>query len=65
MLEYFGDYIGFIFLIIIVFLCGYYLLVIINSHHEATMRERAERYMSFYENADDDFDETSSTEEDS
>lgn len=63
MLEYFGDYLSFIVLGVIIFICFYYLMVIINTHHEEIMRQREQAYLSFYENADDNFDESSNTEE--
>ena len=63
MLEYFGDYFSYILLLIIVFIAIASTFSIYNKFHQQLMKERESMYQSFYEDADDDFDEENEKDE--
>lgn len=57
MLENINDYFSFITCAVSAFAAFYFLFVITDSHHDQIMKDRQERYYSYYENTDDDFDD--------
>ena len=57
MLENMTDYFSFITCVISAFAGLYILFIITDKHHDEIMKDRQERYYSFYENTDDDFDD--------
>ena len=58
MLENIGDYLSF-FTMVGAAAAGLYLLFsITDSHHDAQMKKKQERYYAFYENSDDNLDDS-------
>lgn len=57
MLENINDYLSFAAMFLGVAMAFYFLFVITDSHHDQIMKDRQERYYSYYENTDDEFDD--------
>lgn len=57
MLENINDYLSFAAAFMMAALAVYLLFIVTDSHHDQIMKDRQERYYSFYETANDDFDD--------
>lgn len=57
MLENINDYLSFAAMFLSVAMAFYFLFTITDSHHDQIMKDRQERYYSYYENTDDEFDD--------
>jgi hypothetical protein len=57
MLENINDYLSFAAVCMMAALAVHLLFVVTDSHHDQLMKDRQERYYSFYETASDDFDD--------
>ncbi|MBE6111190.1 MAG: hypothetical protein E7194_12355 [Erysipelotrichaceae bacterium] len=57
MLENINDYFSFITIFLGALMAFYTLFVVTDSHHDQLMKDRQENYYSYYENADDEFEE--------
>ncbi len=64
MLENLSDYLSFIVMILIVVFCLYIIYVISDRNHASVSKKREELYLSFLEDAEDDYDDSQSEEED-
>ncbi len=64
MLENLNDYLSFIVLLLFVGLSIYLIYAVSNRNHESIFKRREEIYLSYLEEAEDDFDDSHSEESD-
>lgn len=57
MLENINDYLSFAAMFLGVIMAFYFLFIVTDSHHDQVMKDRLERYYSYYENTEDGFDD--------
>ncbi len=58
MLENLNDYLSFIVLLLFVGLSIYLIYAVSNRNHESIFKRREEIYLSYLEDAEDDFDDS-------
>lgn len=64
MLENLSDYISLFAMIGLVLACFVIIFTLSDKQHATEMKRREERYLSFLEDADDDYDESTNEDED-